>query len=312
MSLALNYFRPMLAASLPTGSDSDLEKLDYKSGILASPKIDGIRGIKHPTMGLVSRTLKPIPNKHIQATLSSSLLDMLDGELVVNDLNNLADYNTNQSAIMSRDGQPKFTYCVFDDTTFITDGFYNRNSRAEMRVAALDPSIPVIHVEQKLMKSIDDIMEYEEEVLARGFEGLILRHRLRGYKNNRSTFREQGMIKLKRFEDAEAVIIGFEELYRNHNEPIIDKLGYQKRSSHQENQIPANTLGKLLVKGINGPWADVEFEIGSGFDMSLRNKIWQNRDAYLVKIVKYKFQMHGSKNKPRSPIFLGFRSKIDL
>ena len=51
------------------------------------------------------------------------------------------------------------------------------------------------------------------------------RHRHGLYKLGRSTFIEQGLIKLKRFEDGEAEIIGFKEKMLNQNEATIDARG---------------------------------------------------------------------------------------
>jgi DNA ligase-1 len=56
----------------------------------------------------------------------------------------------------------------------------------------------------------------------------------------------------------------------------------------------------------------VEFEVGTGFDDGLRLAIWKNKDYYGKKIVKYKFFPTGSKDKPRFPVFLGFRDAIDI
>lgn len=308
----IENFRPMLSASLPTGQNSDLLKLDWTNGLWASPKIDGIRAVKHPEHGLVSRTLKPIRNKYIQEVLSSPELDFFDGELIVGGLYDMVNFNDTQSAIMSAEGKPDFTYCIFDDISNPMDGFHIRTMRAKKRIEALAGKYPIIWLQQVICTDDIDLLQYESTMVMKGFEGVIIRHPGCSYKNNRSTFKQQGMIKLKRFTDAEAEIIGFEELYRNNNEPIIDKLGYQKRSGHKENQVPAGVLGLFKVRGINGRFKGVEFGCGSGLDDSLRSKIWGQQESYLGKIIKYKFQDHGSKVAPRSPIFLGFRHKDDM
>lgn len=311
-------FRPMLAASLPTGDDSDLKKMNWERGFLASPKMDGIRAVIHPDLGPISRTLKPIPNRFIREALSQTLFSCFDGELILGRLEDQVDYNTNQSGIMSSGGSPFFTYCVFDDMSRMDVQFWWRNNQAKERIAALNSlanyqgMFDIMHLPQVLVHNVDELLRFEEECLRNGFEGVIFRDPGCGYKNNRSTFKQQGMTKLKRFTDAEAIIIGFEELFRNGNEPTIDARGYQIRSAHLANQIPAGTLGKIIVRGINGRWTDTVFSIGSGFDDSLRAEIWNNQLKYLERIVKYKFQSHGGKDRPRSPIFLGFRSVEDI
>lgn len=335
----LEDFRPMLSASFPSAkrnvpSDEevirDLQRLDWSRGFLCSPKLDGIRAVKHPTMGLVSRTLKPIPNRWIQYALRHQGWDYLDGELVRGhwDEHLRFGYNDNQSAIMSEGGIFEFTYAVFDSVDEPTKAFWYRNGKAAEQIGSKDtieedftvydngPQVNCVfhvhHLHQYLARSIDDLLEYEQQTLALGFEGIIARDRGCRYKNGRATWIQQGMFKMKRFVDAEATIIGFEELYQNTNDPTKNALGYQVRSAHLAGMLPADTLGLVRVKGLNGNYADVEFSIGSGFDDGLRAKIWGNRDGYLGKVVKFKYQQCGAKDRPRQPIFLGFRTTEDL
>jgi DNA ligase-1 len=323
-------FGPMLSAKLPcmemkdrvpTEQEviDDLKRLDWSEGFLCSPKLDGIRAMKDSSLGLVSRSLKLIPNKWIQSCLSPTWFNGLDGELVIGDVKNgeFVNFNDTQSGVMSRDGSPFFTFCVFDSFLHPNVRFDWRTSYAEGTISGINESeapqgFKVIHVEQEHIRDIDALFRYEERIVQLGYEGIIIRHPGKRYKFGRSTFREHGMVKIKRFEDAEAEIIGFEELYHNNNPQVADNFGLAKRSSHLENQIPGNTLGRLVVIGINSRFRGVEFKVGSGFDSTLRDTIWQNRPKYKGRIVKYKFQDHGAKNKPRTPIFLGFRSLDDL
>jgi len=321
----LERFRPMLAASLPSAHKQvptaeqvlrDLQGLDWSRGLYASPKMDGIRAIKHPTEGLVSRTLKPIRNRWIQQCLSHQLFDYLDGELVCGEWDELIDYNSNQSAIMSGDGEFKFTWCVFDYLLEPWAAFRRRSNEAlgsVIEASHLSTDNFVIRwLEQKHLMSVDELLEYEAETIARGFEGLIVRDPGCRYKNGRATWLQQGMFKLKRFIDAEAIIEGFEELYRNNNPATVDKLGLQVRSGHNAGHNGAGTLGKLIVRGLNGSFADTEFSIGSGLDELLRDLIWNNRSHYVGRVVKYKYQHVGAKDKPRTPIYLGFRDAEDI
>lgn len=328
MSLGIEYFRPMLSAKLPCAEKNvptqeevirDLQRLDWSRGFWASPKVDGIRAVKSPE-ALVSRTLKPIPNRYVQACLSHESFNGLDGELVVGDLNNMVNFNSSQSGIMSQDGDPFFTWCVFDDVTVPGNRFSWRTAEAQSRIDAIKKDnvfhgFNVIYLEQHPCHTIDELLRYEEKQLALGYEGIMFRDpggRYKSFPSNRSTFKQQGLIKLKRFQDAEAVVEGFVELQRNENEQVRDNLGYAKRSSALAGQVGANTLGKLLCRGYNGRFKDVHFAVGSGLDESLRDRIWTNRELYLGRIVKYKYQDAGSQDKPRSPIFLGFRDEGDL
>jgi DNA ligase-1 len=105
-------------------------------------------------------------------------------------------------------------------------------------------------------------------------------------------------------------VIGFEEKLHNANEATVDELGHTKRSSHQDNMIPMDTLGSLMLRMADG----TEFSCGcfKGFDDAWRKSTWDNRDKYLGKLAKIKSQPTGVKDKPRFPVFLGWRDPIDM
>jgi DNA ligase-1 len=144
--------------------------------------------------------------------------------------------------------------------------------------------------------------------LTRGYEGAMLRAPHGIYKFGRSTLKEGHLIKLKPFEDDEAEVIGFEEQCRNDNEATTNELGRTRRSSHKENRVPRGTLGALVLR--HSTFGD--FNLGTGFDSALRQEIWHNRTKYLGKLVKFRYQAIGMKDKPRIPSFLGFRHPADL
>lgn len=80
--------------------------------LLASPKLDGIRCVCTVNDGPVSRSLKPIPNRFIHGQLF--FYPPFDGELMVGDPTDPSAFNRSTSGIMSHDGEPDFTYWVFD------------------------------------------------------------------------------------------------------------------------------------------------------------------------------------------------------
>ena len=86
--------RPMLAATVKVG---DFNNVEWP--VLASPKIDGIRCLIHPTLGPVTRTFKPIPNVYIRTMLERIAKgSYLDGELVAVNKQGVIDFNGTQSA----------------------------------------------------------------------------------------------------------------------------------------------------------------------------------------------------------------------
>lgn len=306
---ALSGFRPMLSAKFgdtDVALEDSLSRLHYP--LLASPKLDGIRVVCHPQLGPVTRTLKPVPNHHIRTLLSIPILNYLDGEVIVGD-HTSPDYSfqATTSAVMSRDGIPQFTYVVFD--SFLNPSF-SFKERLKFTAECVRTNRDIGFIEQVRQEPLDtpkEVLAYEAQCLENHYEGAMLRSPQAPYKFGRSTLREEGLIKLKRFEDGEAEITGYTELTHNDNPPEADNFGLQRRSSHKANQRPGGTLGTLVVRGISPPFAGVSFEVGSGFDFATRDQLWGIRDTLPGKIITFKYQPHGVKDKPRSPIFKGFR-----
>jgi len=289
------HFRPMLAATAKT-------VFDIHFPCLASYKLDGVRAIIIEGVAY-SRSMKRIPNKYVQSFAALGLYDGFDGELIVGEPNSPDVYNKTVSGVMSVDGIPNFKFHVFD-RPFETGGFQER--LLKMQTKCIERLQVVPHV---CLKTDAELHRLEEQAITCGYEGLIIRSLDAPYKQGRATIREKGMIKLKRFVDSEALVLGVEELLHNENESKTDERGYSTRSTHKENCIAADTMGRLLVRDIH---SHVEFKIGTGFSDSERRDIWKTKEWQINKIVKYKYFPVGVKNKPRHPVFLGFRAKEDL
>jgi DNA ligase-1 len=169
----------------------------------------------------------------------------------------------------------------------------------------------------------DQIFELEERYLASGFEGVMIRDPNSPYKQGRSTWREGWLLKVKRFEDSEALVIGMEEKMHNANESTTNALGHMERSSHIANMRPLNTMGALIVQDRK---TGVVFNIGTGFDDAERLRWWNQPDTYVTSIksdggevrtlvepyrlAKYSYFPSGSKDKPRFPVYLGERNDL--
>jgi DNA ligase-1 len=291
--------RPLLAATLDNLTT-------VKFPVLATPKLDGIRVLKVAGKA-VTRKFKPVPNKHIRELLEKHLPDGVDGEIMTP-----GTFNDIQSKVMSFEGEPEFSFYVFD---YVKDDlnkpYCERIDDMVLDVVLSEQTVP-FHVNMLLPVLIEnekELLAYEQSCLNKGYEGIMLRQPHGKYKCGRSTPKEQILMKLKRFLDAEAIVVGFEEKLHNENSQEKDKFGLSKRSSKKDGLVPANTLGSLIVLDEK---TKVRFGIGSGFDDALKQEIWNNQDKYLNKLVKYKYQSVGAKDAPRFPVFLGFRSKLDL
>jgi DNA ligase-1 len=256
----------------------------------------------------MSRTWKVLPNHHLRVCVeeAGAILEDLDGEIVVGPPTAPNVYNTTMSGIMSFSGVPDITYMVFDNIDNAHGKYKDRLQKLVDVRKKLPPWVKI--VPQKVCKTAEEIEEVEQHNLLLGYEGVIVRSPFAPYKQGRSTVNEGYLLKLKRYNDAEAIVIGYAELMHNDNEATIDVQGHTKRSSHQAGQRPGGVLGALVCRLESG----VVFSIGSGFDMAQRAMLWQARENLPGKIVKFKYMPHGQLNAPRLPIFLGFRSEIDL
>lgn len=283
---------------------NDLESLRYP--LLASPKIDGVRGTIKGGV-LLSRTMTPIPNRHTQRLFGDVLLDGLDGELVVGEPNHPNCMQNTMSGVMSIEGEPAVRLFVFDNWTHELP-YAQRARDAKLRLAEVGDA-NTVWLSQTPMYSADDVRAYEEARIEEGYEGIILRAPDGPYKQNRSTVKEGYMLKVKRFEDSEAEILGCYELMHNDNEATTDARGYTKRATLKENKRAAGVLGGFHVRDAT---TGVEFDLGTGFTAEQRKNLWDGQKYLIGKIVKYKSFHIGVVDKPRHPIYLGFRDRRDM
>jgi DNA ligase-1 len=301
--------KPMLAASMENSKGEKMSFKDLVYPLGASVKLDGIRCIREDGQTL-SRSFKLIPNEYVQQQMQS-IPRGLDGELVTyNQDGTVRNFNQVQGDIMSEDGEPNFRFEIFD---YVKDSLtkpYVERIEDLKEIAKTLPSFCTL-VLPTIVNNQEELAAFEEKAIADGHEGIMTRSLTGQYKCGRATFKSQDLIKVKRFVDSEAEIIGFEEKMRNENEATKDELGHTKRSSAKSGLVPAGTLGTLRVRDIHD---GREFGIGTYKNMTHSDlkEIWDNREKYLGKIVKYQYQLVGTKDNPRIPSFQGFRDPRDM
>jgi len=127
----------------------------------------------------------------------------------------------------------------------------------------------VVVLEHKVCKSKEHLMEELDSVIAKGGEGVMLRDPESLYENRRSA----SLLKVKKFDDAEATVTGHER-------------GTGRCSG---------MTGAIHVRGDDG----IEFKIGSGFTDAQRMK-----PPKIGSRVTYKYMGKSNSGKPRFPIFL--------
>ena len=294
-------FKPMRACD----GGLDVERFTYP--LYASLKLDGIRATIQKT-GVMSKSLKRIPNLFVQKELKLAKLLGLDGELVVGELDDPNLIQKTTSGIMSIKGEPDFSFYVFDK--FGPGGYHDRFcSSVGYTALGFHPRLRMLP--QLMIEGPDELLRFEQDALQRGLEGVMLRSVHGHYKEGTSTFREGYLMKLKRVQDSEAIIIGFEEKMHNTNPAQTNELGKTKRSSAKAGLVGAGTLGNFLVRNMDD---GVEFSCAPGrLTDPEKQAIWDSRKKYLGKLITYKhFAQTGVKDKPRNPRFKCFRDKRDL
>ena len=286
-------FRPMLA------SHADLDKLKYP--LLASPKLDGVRAIVRGGQ-VLSRSLKPIPNEWVQTLFSG--LEHCDGELIVGAPTSKTCYTDTVSGVMRASGKPDVRFYMFDHVHYGNDPYLKRVGKL---TGENHMNWEFLH--QRPVHTPEELLDFEHLCLTEGYEGLILRDPQGRYKFGRSTAKEGLLLKLKRFQDSEAEILGYEEEQFNGNAAETNELGRTKRSSHKAGKSGKGTLGALLVRDCT---SGVDFSIGTGLTADERQHIWDRQNDYRGKLVKYKFFPVGVKERPRHPVYLGMRDARDM
>lgn len=303
-----NLFKPMLAFQ----KTPDFKTLKFP--LIVSPKLDGIRAtIQNGTV--YSRSLKPLPNKFVQEAFRD-LPEGLDGELIVGEPNQ-DPYRRTVSVVMSDDkaldwdnGRPTRLY-VFDK--FGPDPFHTRLTAAAFDALTGKNQLSGVRlVTHKLVETVEELTVFETECLEAGFEGAIARSPNGPYKQGRSTLAEGYLLKIKRFLDAEARIIGFYEEMENQNVATTNELGRTHRSTHQAGKVGKGTLGGFDVEGVGGIYDGIKFSLGGGFTAAQRADYWQRRDELIGKLTVYKYFPTGADTRPRIPIFKGFRDVRDM
>jgi DNA ligase-1 len=296
----MKKFKPMLAGKV------DLTKLRYP--VFASPKIDGVRAVVIDGK-VLSRKLEVFPN---EAAQQFAEWEGLDGELIIGNPTDQQVRNVTSGTLNRKtDVAEGLKFYVFDFIDTQAE-FAKRLRHVEATVILNSGNIFV--VPHLFIDNERQLLQYEEFKLDEGYEGLILRSPTGPYKFGRSTTNEGWMLKLKRFEDAEARVLRVNEEMENTNVAERDNLGRTKRSKSQAGLIPKGRAGELEVVGINGRFHGVEFVVplGGAGDVG-KAEWWRLAQAGEAagEIVTYRFFNHGIKDKPLLTTYVAHRPDWD-
>jgi DNA ligase-1 len=249
----------------------------------------------------LSYTGKLIPNQYVQfvaATLGESI-NGLDGEITVG-----ANFQTSAEIMrINAEGSfVNFTFHMFDDWSNPELPYSKRFAQGAERIRVIYDEQPVLSqhfgvCRNEFIQSIEELVALYPEV--KTHEGCILRSASAPYQFGT---RQTDIFKIKPYAQSEGIIIGFvTEKYGENLKTVPQELWGQEK----------DRISALVCKGI-GDFPDVEFKVGTGFSHDLKAQIWLNREQFLGKVITYKYIESGSKDRPRHPVFIGFRDSVDF
>ena len=315
--------RVMLAENKAWNEGKVLALLEREGFLWMQPKIDGMRMHSDERRVPLSRSGKEFKQRHLRAMLQERpSLAFVDGEVSAGHQFDPTSFRASMSDIRAEDGSPEFTFYGFDYILHPQARYADRLDCVKDIFQGLGPHIEggdgsysakLIVCPTHVVRSIDEIYMREAQYLRDGWEGAILRAPWSPYKFGRSTYGDGGLIKLKRFEDAEAIVTGFEPWYDNHNEQTLDPRGYATRSAHQDNLEARDRLGCIHVELLTD--RSVKFKIGvfRGLTHADRDYLWGVRDSLINRVAKFKHQGYGGGyDVPRTPVWIGWRDANDF
>ncbi len=302
-------------------SDADMGRIRFPC--LAQPKIDGVRAINF-TGTLTGRSLEPHANAGITEFFSAPDFLHMDGEMASGRPNDPDLCRRTTSNINRHAGPLGGKWFLFD---------YARDMEAPYveRLAALfDHVSRALRPEQRQVigvvpsiqcRSLDHLLAVDDYFVCQGFEGTIVRDPWGLYKHGRSTVKEGGLLRVKRFIEAEAIVTKIYEGEANNNEAQRDARGLVKRSTHQANMAKNGMVGSMLCIAVSDVHhlgsvlfkKDQLFMVSAGrMTRAERVHFWNNQNQLLAKVIKFKTFPTGVKDKPRFPTFQTLRMKSDL
>jgi DNA ligase 1 len=292
-------WKPLLACSLPVDfitGDFQWDAVPYP--VYASYKYDGYRAMVQRGV-LVSRNGLAVKNEQLQKRYGHHFYEGLDGELVDGSPTAANAFHRTSSVVKKASADASTTrFYLIDRRDASTDPF---STRLSSFLEAMDPDPWHFRViKHHLIRTPAQLKSFMERAEAAGWEGIMLRRANQGAypqkqgKENRSTLREFNLVRVKRFEFGEATIQAIHPLRHNTN---TEKTNAGKRSTRKAGIITdARLIGSATLRNV---LTGVEFDTNVNGDALRAWPGWQTKKNWFGKVVRYKWQVCGTKDKPR-------------
>lgn len=320
-------FKPMLA----TDATKELDNIKYPK--YASMKLDGIRCVFHPDLGMVSRSLKPIQNKQLQdkfkvLTEEASRTGLIrDGELYGHKLTfqeitsacmtqDFYDEKTHKKLLKQYDGDKLaivghvaklITQIEFYQFDHVDPDRHHVPLKDRINFEVPEGGV-ITFVSQNLMHSKEEVESLFKTALDQGFEGLILRDPVSPYKFGRSTLKEEFMLKIKPFDSFDTKIIG-----------VVQSTEVNADVEKTKNELGRSVTSKKkddrhLIEKASAFWVMYDkhaLKVSLAMTDAEKEEVWKNRQNYIGRMIEYKGMKVGAKDCPRHPVFVRFREDRD-
>lgn len=314
----MKTFKPLLAPN----ESVDLTTLQYP--LLASNKLDGIRCI-FKNGEILSRSLKQIQNKQLRERFepirkwTEQTGNIIDGEIYSPNLTfqEITHYVMTQDLYQPKVGTSKGLESLPDHLNFYAFDFLyggQIHHPFQERIKALEEVIkqlktPFIKlVEHEILNSEIEVQTHFQYALKEGVEGLMLRNPNASYKFGRGTIKEGIIYKVKPFVTFDAEIIGVVQSteVREGAEKKVNELGRSVTSKKKDDRVLIDKASAFNVL-----YEGKELKVTLAMDDNEKTEVWKNREFYIGKTIEYKGMLVGSKDVPRHPVFLRFRTDKD-
>lgn len=306
-------WKPMLAAN------ANLEKMQFP--IYSSKKLEGVRGEFQPTC-LTTRPMKPFNNKFLAIHFKEVLEYCkeygvtLEGEFYKHGL----DFST-ISSICRRANHPDTADLEFHVFDIYIDDFPNmtfkeRTHQMEIAIAGIGMDFVKL-CPQEIHNNQAEVVKYYEDALEQGYEGWVGKHPDSAYKKGRSTVNEGHFIRLKPEDTFDGSVLDIIEMQENLCESEVNELGYLSKKQDKDMKAGRGLAAVALVqcKEFTKP---VRVSLSRGIKdyedtkkSPSRESIFNNKDQYIGKHIRFVGFTISGMELPRSPRFDDWRTDLD-
>lgn len=309
----MHNFKPMLA------TNAKFEKMSFP--IMSSKKLEGVRGEFTPN-GLFTRPMKRFNN-----ILLEKKFQKLSEYCIAKGVHIEGEFYKHGlpfSEISSRcrrgghTGVAELEFHVFDIYVEEMDSmnFETRVGLYNTVIADLDIE-DVIPTEQVMHYSKEAVVEFYEDALDNEYEGWVGKCPTSPYKKGRSTVNEGYFIRLKPEDTFDGVVLDIIEMEENLCESTTNELGYASKKQDKDMKAGKGLAAVAVVQCDQFP-KPVRVSLSRGIKdyedtkkSASRATIWDNKDDYIGKNIRFVGFIIKGMDLPRSPRFDDWRTDLD-